>query len=249
MSTVFERVMSSPYMHGSLRRAWVRRRAELPETARIFGIGLTRTATSSLTVALERLGYWSVHYPEDPLTRGEVLAFLANGGARLRLSILERRLDALTDTPVCVSFEALDAAYPGSKFILTTRDKDSWLDSCSRFWEKLVDRFLTDQPDHPGAKYIKALHERLYGTASFDPERFSAAYDRYQRRVHEHFRDRRDDLLVLDICGGDRWDPLCDFFCLPRPRAEFPWVNRIGPPSASAGSSPAAASPSRLPGA
>jgi Sulfotransferase domain len=229
---VIERVMSSPHMHGTLRRAWVRHRAGLSRAARVFGVGLTRTGTSSLTLALERLGYWSLHWPQDEQTREEVLEFLAHGGDSLRLSILERRLDAVSDTPICVSFQALDAAYPGSKFILTTRERESWLDSCSRFWESVVDPLLTQYPNHPRTIYVKALHERLYGTATFDPELLSAAYDQHDRRVREHFRDRPDDLLIMDICGGERWGPLCEFLRLPQPRAEFPWMHKISRPEA-----------------
>lgn len=79
---------------------------------KIFGIGLSRTGTTSLTTALNMLGYRVEHYFHD-LTRLEWL----DGG---------------TDTPIAHCFEELDLRYPGSKFIYTVRDRKSWLESCAR---------------------------------------------------------------------------------------------------------------------
>ena len=44
--------------------------------------------------------------------------------------------------------------------------------------------------------------------------------------VTEYFRDRPKDLLVLDVCGGDGWEPLCAFLGLEPPRHAFPHFNR-----------------------
>jgi hypothetical protein len=47
-------------------------------------------------------------------------------------------------------------------------------------------------------------------------------------RVSAYFSDRADDLLVLDITGGDGWTPLCRFLGRPIPDAPFPGSNRTG---------------------
>jgi sulfotransferase family protein len=180
----------------------------------------------SLALALGLLGYRSLHFPHDDRTREQVMAFLATGGDRLRLSVLER-LDAVTDTPICATFEALDAAYPGSKFILTIRDKETWLESCRAYWAAWVDAYLLARPDDPFPIYIIAIHAKIYGTPTFDGEQFSRAYDDYHERVRRHFGDRPEDLLTIDI--GEGWDPLCEFLGLPQPRAAFPWANRMPP--------------------
>jgi hypothetical protein len=218
---VAHRVLPAP-----LRWRLARRRAGLPTTARIFGIGLGRSGTSSLTEALQLLGYRSLHYPDDDRTREEVIAFLAAPRDRLRLTVLER-LDAIVDTPICATFEALDAAYPGSKFILTIREKPSWLESWRRVWEVWLEPYLRNHPGEPGAVYMDAIHERVYGRTSFDRDHFAEAYDRYHARVRQHFDARPADLLTIDICAGEGWDPLCEFLGLPPPRAEFPWANRL----------------------
>src|SRR5205085_2716068 len=92
---------------------------------KIFGIGLSRTGTTSLTQALELLGYRTVHGPADHVTQLEFYEFFATGSQGVHLSVLKEH-DALTDAPVCCLYRALDKAYPGSKFILTIREKQSW---------------------------------------------------------------------------------------------------------------------------
>ena len=77
---------------------------------KIFGIGLSRTGTTSLTLALSELGLHAYHFP-----RGR--------------EVIDS-VDAATDTPVAAWYQDLDAAYPDSKFILTLRHRPEWLDSC-----------------------------------------------------------------------------------------------------------------------
>lgn len=207
----------------SIRRALVRRRSGLGRGSRIFGIGLSRTGTTSLTSALGQLGFRALHFPADDVSRIQIMNFIAEGGDALRLPIL-RDLDAVTDTPVCATFDALDAAYPGSRFILTVRERQAWLESCRHYWTMGVEPLMRDQPGHPWTLYLEALSVRLYGGAHFNRERFSAAYDSYLARVRMHFRDRATDLLTLDICNGEGWEPLCGFLNLGTPDVEFPWM-------------------------
>jgi len=207
---------------GSIQRIRLRRRASLRGSGRIFGIGLSRTGTTSLTAALEQLGFRALHFPADEPSRRKVAEFIDAGGPSLRLPVLDR-VDALTDTPVCATFDGLDAAYRGSLFVLTVREKESWLESCERYWTTALEPFMREHPDDPWTLYVQALGRKLYGGADFDRSRFSAAYDRYHERVAEHFRARSRDLLKLEICAGAGWEPLCRFLGLPTPGVAFPW--------------------------
>jgi len=182
---------------------------------KVFGIGLSKTGTSSLTEALTHLGIRSVHYPYDDATYHELR------GGRYRLSILED-YDGVADIPVAPFFAQLDAAYPGSKFVLTVRDKGAWLRSAEVHW-RLMMEWWNNFPQ------FKRFHEFIsactYGTIEFSAERFSYAYDAHEREVHRHFADRPDDLLVLDICSGEGWEKLCPFLGLDVPDAPFPHAN------------------------
>jgi Sulfotransferase domain len=141
--------------------------------SKIFGIGLSRTGTTSLTEALKILGFTAIHYPT---------------------SLQEIELyDAATDLPVADAFEMLDGKFPGSKFIYTVRERQRWLESCRRHWTLKQEKIDCTK---------RELRQRLYGTVNFDLDLFAQAYDRHESRVLSYFVWRPYDLLVLDIFRG-----------------------------------------------
>jgi hypothetical protein len=178
---------------------------------KVFGIGLSKTGTKSLNAALRRLDYDVRHYPSDLATAREVVT-------RRPYSILAR-CDGLTDLHAAVRFRALDAKYPGSKFVLTIREKRAWLVSCRRHFE--VHRPQTMR--EPLRSMVLCLRHRAYGDVQFDGKQFARAYDRHVASVLAHFVGR-GDLLVIDIPAGDGWDKLCPFFEKPRPDEPFPFI-------------------------
>jgi hypothetical protein len=78
---------------------------------KVFCLGLSRTATKSLSRALEILGYRSRHYP--PFTFRYTQLGRLFGLRQLRLARgVTRRWDALSDIPVIPFYKELDAAHP-----------------------------------------------------------------------------------------------------------------------------------------
>jgi hypothetical protein len=207
----------------SVRRAWRTRKLGLSPRSRIFGIGLSRTGTTSLDAALETLSYRTIHFPADPVTQAEMMAFLTDGGPSLRLSVLDWR-DAMTDTPAAATFEGLDVAYPGSRFILTVRDKESWLESCAAYWPSRAEPYLAEHQDSEG-EYISAVFLKLFGSVGFNRDAFARGYDDYHDRVRSYFARRPSDLLTIDVSAGDGWGPLCAFLGRPVPGRPFPRTN------------------------
>jgi hypothetical protein len=163
---------------------------------KIFGIGLSKTGTTSLAVALGKMGYDARH-------------------AIAGLDEIDT-IDAVTDEMATV-YQELDRRYPGSKFILTVRDEAAWLKSCGHHFRQPV------PTDH-------SIHDvliELYGTTVFDREKFLDGYRRHTQGVRAYFRDRPDDLLVLDLAsGGEGYPQLCAFLDRPLPEEEsFPREN------------------------
>jgi hypothetical protein len=194
-------------------------------TGKIFAIGLSRTGTSSITRALELLGYSVVHFPHDEMSRTEIGNYIRNPVRLLKLSLLND-VDALTDTPVSVTYRALDRTYPASRFILTTRDKSAWLDSCRAYWDQVLQPLLKNR-DEEAAAYICLINKAVYGIEHYDPVVFSAAYDRHIASVQQYFKSRQSDFLTIDICNGEGWPQLCNFLQL-RPLDEpFPHENEL----------------------
>lgn len=161
----------------------------------------------SLHEALVLLGYRSIHFPVD-------------------LSLIDQH-DAAVDTSVSGHYAILDTKYPGSKFILTTRDCASWLPSM----EWLLERAYCFQGTDDRSKWhpmIIKVHDLLYGTQHYEREKLTQAFHRYHEGVTEYFRGRENDLLVMDILKGDGWAKLCPFLERQVLGEPFPWLNRSG---------------------
>lgn len=196
--------------------------ARLQPDEKVFGLGLSKTGTSTLTEALNILGIRSIHFPNDDQTFAE----LKRG--EYRLSILQE-YDGATDTPIAPYYAQLDRAWPGSKFILTVRDKASWLRSAEAHWRVLkVDGRMAQNERFQG--FVDFISACVYGCIYFNAERFSHAYDTHVRNVTEYFAARPEDFLILDICSGAEWNELCGFLGLPVPEGvPFPHTNRKMP--------------------
>ena len=195
---------------------------------KIFGIGLSRTGSTSLAGALSILGYRSVHFPADPVTQREYFQFFTQPSDVLKLSILDR-CDAITDNPIPRVYRQLDKGYPGSRFILTTRDKSSWLRSCELWWKRAVMPFIEHDYSAQLKPFIELVGKITYGTIDFDAALFSQAYDAHMEQVSSYFRGRDQDLLVLDICRGEGWQKLAPFIGKPLPGRPFPHLNEMLP--------------------
>lgn len=208
---------------------------------KVFGIGLSHTATTSLNAALNILGVKSIHWPVDKTTYQELSC------GHYDLTIL-KEYQAVTDITVSPFYQALDRNYPGSKFILTTRNKESWIKSMAiinKIWKEFahknsLQRFsLALWKDllyykSPGAlrtawkrtitaKAVEFYRIAQYGGIAFeDEEVLSNVYDKHQEDVLNYFKGRDNDLLVLNVCNGEGWEKLCPFLGRPIPAEKFP---------------------------
>lgn len=179
---------------------------------KVFGIGFHKTGTTSLGRALRSMGYriqkgFNFNRPGKrivipaPVTL-EKVRDVAFG--------MVPRYAAFEDNPWPLLFRELDAAFPGSKFILTTRDPQRWIRSASRYF---------------GTK-TNGMFELIYNRPSFciaGNEDFARArFERHNREVLEHFAGRPDDLLVWNLEAEADWPLLCDFLHAPIPKSPFP---------------------------
>lgn len=185
-----------------------------PLPTRIFGIGMQKTATTSLDKALQLLGFDSAHWLDGKWA----VAILREMRAKGRSDTLERHY-ALCDLPIAILFRELDRSYPGSKFILTVRDEVDWLVSARAHWSYEHNTHRPDWDLYPAAHFI---HRATYGQKYFDPIVFLARYRRHNAEVLEYFRDRPDDLLVMDMSRGASWRELCEFVERSIPEEKYP---------------------------
>jgi 3'(2'),5'-bisphosphate nucleotidase len=177
--------------------------------SKIFGIGLSKTGTTSLANALQILGYKT----KDNMG---VVKYATGDLSSVDLHVVDAN-DALTDTPVPSFYRGLDTRYSGSKFILTVRDAEGWLKSCKK---QFTQRFAEVQTDAH-----KRLFTDLYGTDAFDDQGFARGYERFVNGAREYFKDRQGDFLIIDIAAGEGWEKLCPFLEKPVPDIPFPKAN------------------------
>jgi hypothetical protein len=181
---------------------------------KVFCIGLNKTGTSSLGRALQMLGLVPIAAPStrDPAASGLFRAIVDAGDYRPVLDYA-RDFVSFEDRPWNAGqiYRHLDAEFPGSRFVLTVRDKARWWSSV-RSW---LD--LKSQMRRP---YLRHL-----GVSELSEQEFCAAAERYEASVREYFHGR-SNLLVMDLEAGDGWEKLCAFLELPVPGGPFPHANR-----------------------
>lgn len=168
---------------------------------KVFGIGFHKTGTKSLGGALQILGY-RVTGPFGVRDQNIQRVALA------RALELADHFDAFQDNPWAVLYRELDEHFPGSKFILTVRPAQSWIQSVVR---------------HFGAR-LTPMREWIYGAGSplGNEEVYLRRYERHNEEVSAYFHERPGDLLTLAITEGEGWEKLCPFLGVPEPLRAFP---------------------------
>jgi hypothetical protein len=185
-----------------------------PLPTRIFGIGLHKTATTSFHRAMEILGYDSWHWPSAHSAKAIWREMNTLGYSRT----LEQ-FHALSDLPIPLMYKQLDKAYPGSKFVLTVRSVNLWLNALRRHYSYEHNQYRSVWDSDP---FTHRVHKYLYGTHKFDQHRMAERYARHIAEVTEYFKDRPHDLFIFNPAYGDGWDDLCGFLGVDKPTAPFP---------------------------
>ena len=176
---------------------------------KLFGIGLSKTGTTSLHRALLELGFKAKDFPS--------VRYIPHFLLWLKKRELEQ-YNAFTDISFLPFVKRLDQQFPGSKFILTVRDKESWLESCRKY-----PRYSIPTKQLPW-KIVK-LRQLVYGSVQFDEQKWGDAFDRHHEWVANYFKDRQEDLLRINIIDGEGWEKLCGFLDLSIPDTPFPVRN------------------------
>jgi hypothetical protein len=205
---------------------------ELTEKRKIFCIGSGKTGTTSLGRALQLLGF--------KLGDQGAAELLLDDWARRDFSRIIRYChtgDAFQDIPFCLdhTYNMLDYAFPGSKFILTIRNTaEEWYESLVRFHGKLVGKNRT-----PTADDLKGLPYHylgwmwramvlVYGDVEatlYDRQKYIDYYENHRRNVLDYFRHRPHDLLVLNVAEPQAMADLCDFLGVPQSDVMMPHLN------------------------
>lgn len=182
---------------------------------KVFGIGWAKTGTTTLGQCFRTLGY-------DHQSQNLALIERMMRGSLERAMQIAREKQSFEDWPWPLLYRELDAAFPGSRFVLTTRDVGRWLASY---------RAMLTAEGAPTPQ-MASIREFIFGfdvsTAS-DGE-LKSRFCGHNAEVRDYFRHRPSDLLVVDWERGDGWRELCAFLEVAVPDEPFPHLNRRGSP-------------------
>lgn len=200
---------------------------------KIFVIGRNKSGTTSVEAALRDLGFNVA--PQRPF---ELLLYDWAENRWDRLIRYCRWFDAFQDIPFSLprTYRILDKAFPGSKFILSIRDSsEQWYRSLVKFQSvKFGNGSRPTWNDLENAKYCKkgfmADCARLVYQASpdqlYDRSLYIRNYESHNSEVIEYFKNRPNDLLIIDVASPDSYQRFCQFLGRKPLRETFPWENR-----------------------
>lgn len=186
---------------------------------KVFEIGVAKTGTTSLGRAYEILGF--KHKAEDP---DLYLKFINNYDYEILFEVIDK-YDAFQDGPwhnKDVDYKILDEKYPNSKFIILERDDESWIRSNEKFyspkyhkdWENWEYSFLIDN------RWVTQRESVIEEKLNYKKSKYL--------EIKEYFKDRQNDLLIMNICDGQGWEVLCPFLGKEIPNVPFPKLNVYG---------------------
>jgi hypothetical protein len=186
---------------------------------KVFGIGTLRTGTKSLGEAFKLLGYNHHSFHGRGFT--EVMA-----GNRVPSVKHAELYDSFEDIPWFIIYKELDEAFPGSKFILTTRkSSDIWLASYTQLCLKTDSQGM--HPRKRGRQNSFSLwgHETPYEDDSYNDH--IRQYEEHNQKAEEYFK-KKDPTRFLRVCweNGDGWEEICNFLNKPIPNIPFPHANK-----------------------
>lgn len=181
---------------------------------KVFVIGFHKTGLTSLGAALNLLGYTVCHRAKpvrEALGQERMIQLLQEKNYAPIFSIAQS-FNAFHDNPWFWLYQQLDEEFPGSKFILSTREENDWLRSAGSYFGDSSSDF----------------RQLVYGQGALRGNE-TLYLNRYRKHNHEArawFKNRPDQFLELDVIARPSWDTLCNFLHKPVPAYTFPHLNK-----------------------
>jgi hypothetical protein len=184
---------------------------------KLFIIGLPRTGTTSISIAMLDYGFKVAH------TAYTKQAF--------------KLADVLSDSPCFSDYQELDILFPGSKFVYLDRALADWIPSIQMLLKKMHSNLeprtgifnpvLKRSFNEVFSLYIKGGSSKnlILNEQAFDEEYLAACYHSHKSQVLEYF-SQRDDLLSINLSDKESLDTLLTFLEISHDKdVQFPHIN------------------------
>lgn len=159
---------------------------------KLFVIGLPRTGTTSISVALLEHGFKVAH------TAYTKRAF--------------ELADVISDAPCFCDYRQLDALFPGSKFVYLDRALKNWVPSMQMLLKKMLANL-----DQKTGHFTPVLKRSFNNTFSLlttadplDEQHLAACYRKHQQEIFNYFASRKD-FLKIDVSCNESLKMLLNF--------------------------------------
>ncbi len=215
---------------------------------KIFGIGYNKTGTTSLEKIFKDIGLSVPDQAEQEKTIGQKL-YLGNYEPLVKFV---KQYDAFQDLPFSQDeyYAVADVLFPNSKFILTIRDPEKWFQSLCEFHKKTFkvqdisefneaffkdkDLYLYKNYCYENALRRVTIIENNQTTADwsllYDKKHNINLYNTRNERIASYFRNRPDDLLIIDLEQEPDTEKIVRFLKLPKEKiSPIPHLNKTRP--------------------
>ena len=163
---------------------------------KIFIIGLPRTATTSVCLTMLDLGFKTAHtaYTQQTVEQAQVIA----------------------DTPIFTDYQSLDLLYPQAKFIYLERESVKWVPSIRQLLQRM--QVNLQRQDGGFNPTIKRCYQEVFGHFTEKQLRqddfLIECYHQHKTAVTQYFKDRSQDLLMIDVSQKDSFMALLNFLSI-----------------------------------
>lgn len=160
---------------------------------KVFIIGLPRTATTSVCLAMLSLGFKTAHnaYTQHAFSEAQVIA----------------------DTPVFCDYQILDKHFPNSKFIYLTREAQTWLPSIKQLLQRMIVNL--QRSDGGFNPHLKRCYNEVFSPLTTDniaqDDFLLNCYQHHQQGIKGYFAGRESDLLTIDVSDPLSYQQLLSF--------------------------------------
>jgi hypothetical protein len=193
----------------------------------VIGVGVGRTGTYSLKLAINQLGLGPCYHMETVLHNMPVQVPLWSAALQGTpdWNAIYDGFRSAVDWPTAGFFRELVKSYPSAKFVLTVRNAETWADSFGATIYKLLAGRDQGPPEMKSwLDMADAVIAKTGFPAGLDRASLVAGFLAHNEAVKATIP--ADQLLVFEVKEG--WNPLCDFLDVPAPDEPFPRTNDRG---------------------
>lgn len=190
----------------------------------VIGVGVGRTGTYSLKLAINQLGLGPCHHMEEVLHNMPVHVPLWSAAAAGKADWLRIYVgyESAVDWPTACFFRELVKEFPSARFVLTQRDPEKWADSFgATIYKLLASRDEAPEEMHAWLDMAGDVIAKTGFPPGLDRDKLVQAFIAHNDAVKETIPTGQ--LLEFEVKEG--WEPLCTFLNMPMPAEEFPRTN------------------------